>query len=131
MVGAIFASIGVVLGAMGAHGLEDLLNPDFDDIPKRLTNWNTGVRYQMYHSIAIILVGVLAISTGASRLYNVAGWAFIVGIILFSGCLYGWCLTDNTPLVMIVPLGGLALIVAWLSVAFGAYCSAYCGIDRD
>lgn len=117
-VGAISAAVAVAIGAVGAHGLEKMI-ADMDDVPKRVANWSTGFRYQMYHSIGLILVGILMALFGARKFFTVAAMAMIGGIILFSGCLYGWVFTDESTLVHIVPLGGLSFIVSWVCVALG------------
>ncbi len=107
ILGSVFGLLGVVTGAFGAHALEDRVAPDMLDI------WETGVRYQMYHALALF---------GAAWLYQqtesvtalVAGWAFAVGILVFSGSLYVLVLSDVRGLGAITPVGGLALIVGWL-----------------
>ena len=123
VVGAILAAVGVALGAMGAHGLENWLESAFGDPlerTKRLDNWQTAVRYHLFHAIGIILIGLVSERIGG-RLLNFAAELMVLGILLFSGCLYGWVLTGSTPLVMIVPIGGVAFIVAWLLFAGAAF----------
>ena len=123
IVGAILAAIGVALGALGAHGLENWLESAFDDPverAKRLDNWQTAVRYHLFHAIGIILIGLASERLGG-RLLNFAAGLMVVGVLLFSGCLYGWVLTGSLPLVMIVPIGGVAFIVAWLLFAGAAF----------
>lgn len=110
VLGGLIAATGVALGAMGAHLLKDKLSAD------QLANFETAVRYQMYHAIALVLVG-LAAGRGASGLLNVSGWLFIAGIALFSGGLYGWIFTGIKPFVHIVPIGGTLWIVAWVCFA--------------
>jgi uncharacterized membrane protein YgdD (TMEM256/DUF423 family) len=114
-IGALAAGIAVALGAMGAHALEEyLLTHD----PKH--NFETAVRYQMYHALALIFVGILA-ARAQSGLLNVAGWLFLLGILLFSGGLYGWLFTGIKPFVHIVPIGGTAWIVAWVCLAISQF----------
>jgi uncharacterized membrane protein YgdD (TMEM256/DUF423 family) len=108
--GAIFAAIGVALGAMGAHALEEWLT----DHPKH--NFETAVRYQMVHAIALILVG-LAAGRGSTGWLTASGWLFCAGILLFSGGLYGWIFTSVKPFVHIVPVGGTLWIIAWVCFA--------------
>ena len=109
--GAIFAAVGVAIGAMGAHALEDWLKAHD---PKN--SFETAVRYQMYHAVALVLVG-LAAGRGSGGLLNAAGWLFVAGIVLFSGGLYGWIFTSVKPFVHIVPVGGTLWIVAWVCFA--------------
>lgn len=123
-VGALLAAIGVGLGAYGAHGLRGTLaNLGYtgDDLARRLSIWETAIRYQMFHAIAIILVG-LALGQRDSRIWRFVPWAFLVGIILFSGLLK--VLTFAGPqwnwLGAIVPVGGVLMIVGWVALAICA-----------
>jgi uncharacterized membrane protein YgdD (TMEM256/DUF423 family) len=114
LVGALAAFIGVACGAFGAHGLRARLSPDM------LAVFETGVRYQMYHSFAVLIVA-LAAARLDGWLIRAAGWAFIAGIVMFSGSLYALALTGVTKLGAITPIGGLAFLVGWallIAVAF-------------
>ena len=86
---------------------------------RRQNNLEIGVRYHMYHALALLAVGWLQSQT-PSRLIGAAGGCWLVGILLFSGCLYAYALTGLRGLAMIVPIGGVALIVGWLALALGA-----------
>jgi uncharacterized membrane protein YgdD (TMEM256/DUF423 family) len=108
--GCFFAALGVAAGAFGAHGLKSILAPDM------LAVYETAVRYQMYHSIGLIIVGILAKKVNARA--RLTGWCFIVGIFLFSGSLYALTLTDIRWFGAITPLGGIAFIAGWLFLAF-------------
>ena len=107
--GAALAGLGVVAGAFGAHGLEGKLSPEL------LETFEVAVRYQMYHSLALVFVGLLA--TGAKRGLSVAGVMFLLGILLFSGCLYAWVFTGIKTFALIVPIGGVCFIVGWMMLA--------------
>ena len=109
-------AIAVGLGAFGAHGLETYLPSKFEDYEKRLTSWDTAVKYHMIHALGIMISGIVA-GSFVSRSLAIGCWMFVVGIFLFCGCLYGWVLTDSKPLVMIVPLGGLCFILGWIMFA--------------
>lgn len=113
LVGAVAAFIGVGFGAFGAHGLKGRLSPDL------LTVFETGVRYQMYHALAILLTAA-ARTRLDSRLIRVAGWLFTAGIVLFSGSLYVLALTGVTTAGMVTPLGGVALLAGWASLVAAA-----------
>jgi uncharacterized membrane protein YgdD (TMEM256/DUF423 family) len=106
LVGALAGFIGVGFGAFGAHALRGRLSPDM------LGVFETGVRYQMYHACAVLIV---ALATGRldGWLMRAAGWSFTVGIILFSGSLYVLALTGITKFGMVTPLGGLAFLIGW------------------
>lgn len=106
IVGAIAAGIAVMAGAFGAHGLESRVSPD------RLQTFETGVRYQMYHALALLLVGWMGLQQAAPLLTG-AGIAFLIGILIFSGSLYVLVLTDTAWLGAITPIGGVAFIAGW------------------
>lgn len=106
IVGAIMAFLAVALGAFGAHALKNRLTPDMLDI------FEVGVRYHMYHAL-----GLLAVAWATSRWpesnVTAAGWAFIVGIIIFSGSLYILSMTGMRWFGAVTPLGGLAFLIGW------------------
>jgi len=106
LIGAFSGFIAVALGAFGAHGLRARLSPEM------LAVFETGVRYQMYHTLAILFVAVAA-ARFDGWIVNGAGWAFTLGILIFSGSLYALALTGVTMLGAITPIGGLAFIVGW------------------
>ncbi len=106
IVGAIMAFLAVALGAFGAHALKNRLTPDMLEI------FEVGVRYHMYHAL-----GLLAVAWATSRWpesnVTAAGWAFIVGIIIFSGSLYILSMTGMRWFGAVTPLGGLAFLIGW------------------
>ena len=112
--GAIAAGIGVGLGAFGAHGLKSRVDPQM------LSVFETGVRYHLYHGLALLAVAWVSSRT-MSALPTAAGWAFVVGILLFSGSLYLLVLTGTKWLGAITPLGGLAFLVGWVLLAASAF----------
>lgn len=114
---------GVGLGAFQAHGLTKWLAKQElseAEISKRAANCETAVRYQMYHSLALIGVGLLS-PRRPNAATKIAGTFFLAGTTLFSGGLYLFVFTGNLGHWSIVPSGGLFLIVAWLALA-GAGC---------
>lgn len=130
--GALIAGLGVVAGAFGAHGLETKLKtpPDAsqqerDLSARRLHNFEVAVRYQMYHALGLILVGMVGLHTKSAWI-SIAGWLFIAGLVIFSGMLYGWVLFQVRALAMIVPIGGTAFILGWLALAIAA-----AGVPRE
>lgn len=121
-VGAILGGLGVAAGAFGAHGLRGQLASG--RITERmLENFETAARYQMFHALALVAVGLIAgrigetVSRGA---VSVAGWAFLVGTVIFSGTLYGIALGGPKWLGAITPIGGTAMIVGWVALAIAA-----------
>ncbi len=112
---ALFGALAVGFGAFGAHALRDRLTPDL------LVTFETGVRYQMYHALALFAV-VMAISRWPdSSLANWAGWLFVAGILIFSGSLYALALSGQRWLGAITPIGGVAFIAGWISLMLVAW----------
>ena len=111
VLGCVFGFLGVALGAFGAHGLKGRLSP------ADMAIFETGVRYQMYHSLALLLVVVLLLRGGAGA-SPMAGWAFSVGILLFSGSLYVMVFSGARWLGAVTPLGGVAFLVGWALLAW-------------
>jgi len=114
ILGAASAFLSVAAGAFGAHALRARLAPDL------LTIFETGARYHMYHSLGLIAIGLL-MQLRPSPLLNGAGWAMLVGILLFSGSLYALALSGVRALGAITPLGGLGFLVGWLLFALAAW----------
>jgi uncharacterized membrane protein YgdD (TMEM256/DUF423 family) len=111
--GSILAGLAVAFGAFGAHGLRNTLSVD------DLATFETGVRYQMYHGLALLAVAWAA-THWESTLVTVAGWSFVAGIVLFSGSLYMLVLTGPRWLGAVTPLGGVAFLVGWALLAWTA-----------
>ena len=107
MIGAISGCFVVILGAFGAHGLKDIL----DDYGKSI--YNKAVLYHMFHSIAILILGLINKIQPEIQL-SMAGWSFVFGIILFSGSLYILAITGIKSLGMITPIGGILFIIGWV-----------------
>lgn len=106
--------LGVALGAFAAHGLRSRLPVDLLEI------FETGVRYQMYHALALLAVGWAA-SRWPHASTHAAGWAFIVGIVVFSGSLYVLSLTGMRWFGAITPIGGVAFLVGWALLIWSAW----------
>ena len=115
-IGSLLAALSVILGAFGAHALKAKLSGD------QLQVFETAVRYQMYHSLALILLFALASKFNTS-LAAYAGWLFIAGIIFFSGSLYLLSCREilslqhwSRILGPITPFGGLCFIAGWVCI---------------
>ncbi len=113
VIGAVTGFLAVAAGAFGAHALKQHLSPD------KLAVFETAVRYQMYHALGLILVGMLSADRPHSA-FTSAGWAWVIGIALFSGSLYGLTLTGLKVFGPITPIGGVAFLVGWGLLAWGA-----------
>lgn len=130
--GAILGGLAVILGAIAAHGLEEplerlyggktkeVMGIEIPAVQKYLADFKTAAEYQMYHSLAILVVALLPAPI-SSRNRDVAGWSFLLGILLFSGSLYVLVLTGQTKLGMIAPLGGVFFIIGWVALAIAAF----------
>lgn len=132
-VGAVLGGLAVALGAFAAHGLDKTLADKYRDAPpkmvagrempaswKYLQDFKTGAEYQMYHALALLVVG-LAARSGRARLLDLAGWSFLLGIGLFSGSLYALTLTGQTRWGMVTPFGGLLFLVGWAALALATF----------
>ncbi|HEY7283844.1 MAG TPA: DUF423 domain-containing protein [Vicinamibacterales bacterium] len=104
--GGLAGFLAVGLGAFGAHALRGRLSPEM------LAVFETGVRYQMYHALALILTSFVA-ARMSGWLITTAGWSFTAGIVLFSGSLYALALSGVTILGAVTPLGGVAFLIGW------------------
>lgn len=114
-IASIFGGLSVAGGAFGAHALKAQLTE------KSLSTFELGTRYQMHHALVLLLVGLLWLQQPDSPWFSYASWAFIVGIVLFSGSLYGLSLSGIKILGIITPLGGVALIFGWALLAIAAF----------
>lgn len=111
--GASAGFLAVTAGAFGAHALRGKLAPADLDI------FETAVRYQMYHSLALVVVALLA-SRGAGFPVHLSGWMFGAGIIIFSGSLYVLVLTGTRWLGAITPIGGVCFLIGWACLVWAA-----------
>ena len=106
LAGALAGLVGVGFGAFGAHGLRGRLSAEM------LAVFETGVRYQMYHALALMALAALSDRLNG-RLIEAAGWLFVAGIVVFSGRLYVLAVTGVTVLGAITPIGGVAFLAGW------------------
>ena len=114
MMGAISGCLVVIMGAFGAHALNEIL----DDYGKSI--YNKAVLYHMFHSIALLILGLInKIQPEISLSFS--GWSFLFGIILFSGSLYILAITGIKSLGMITPVGGILFVIGWGFLILKAY----------
>lgn len=106
--GSLLGAIGVMVGAFGAHALKPMLVAS-----GRFETFETAVRYQFYHALAMVLVGILAKEFTAKTL-NYSSYCFLIGTLIFSGSLYLICFTGINAFGAVAPIGGTLLVVAWL-----------------
>ena len=105
-VGALMAGLGVAFGAFGSHALRELVTP------ARLDTFETAVRYQLVHAVALLALGLGHI--GRTRLLALGGWTLVAGSAVFCLSLYLLVLTDRSWLGAVAPLGGVLLIGGWV-----------------
>lgn len=116
--GALFAAMGVILGAFGAHALKNQLDAT------SLATFETGVRYQMYHAFALLAAGIVH-SEFPTKPIRLANWLFTIGILLFSGSLYLLSFRAASGSVglgglgILTPVGGLFFIGGWMALLWG------------
>ena len=112
LLGTLAAVLGVVLGAFGAHALRAKVGPDL------LAVWHTAVQYQIWHALGLLLIGLTAMHLPESGPLRWAGGLMVLGIVLFSGSLYGLVLAGTRGLGVVTPFGGAAFIAGWLAYAW-------------
>jgi uncharacterized membrane protein YgdD (TMEM256/DUF423 family) len=117
-IGACCGLVGVAAGAFGAHALKALLQPDM------LQAFEVGVRYQLYHALALIAVGIQGRFTPL-RAFELAVRAFLFGILLFSGSLYVLALSGLRWIGALTPFGGVGFLVGWACLAWGSWTLAH------
>lgn len=110
LTGAVFMALGVLFGAFGAHALKKILSPDM------LVVFNTGVEYQFYHALGLLLIGLIGFRV-ESKWLSWAGIFLVFGIIIFSGSLYALSVSEIKILGAITPIGGLAFVAGWICLA--------------
>ncbi|WP_133272186.1 DUF423 domain-containing protein [Hymenobacter radiodurans] len=114
-IAALLGALGVGIGAFGAHGLRKMLEET-----GRFDTFETAVRYQFYHTLALLAVGILLAMRPDIRGLSLTAWLFLGGILLFSGSLYTLCFTGITKMGAVAPIGGLLLIAGWLRLLWAA-----------
>lgn len=114
--GSFIVAATIAIGAFGAHGLKEVLAAD------ALATFEVGVRYQMYHALGIIVLGMLP--SISQKLKQRIFWFFIIGILFFSGSIYLLSMNSILPfetsvIGFVTPLGGLFFIIGWILLAYG------------
>jgi uncharacterized membrane protein YgdD (TMEM256/DUF423 family) len=113
--GASAMALAVVLGAFGAHALKARFTSEQLDV------WDTAVQYHVYHALGLFVVAGLCHLLQDAAMVRLAGWVMVLGIVVFSGSLYVLTISGVRWLGAITPLGGVALIAAWLMLAWGTW----------
>ena len=110
VIGSLFVTLAIGLGAYGAHGLEDA----FSKTPRMERAWGNAVDYQMFHGLAIFVLGIVRIDHKNAKLWMVSGILMSLGVILFSFSIYAWIFGGPNGLIMVTPIGGFSFIIAWV-----------------
>jgi uncharacterized membrane protein YgdD (TMEM256/DUF423 family) len=114
-IGALLLTVAVMLGAFGAHSLENGLTPD------ELDAFNSAVSFQIYHALGLIVVAFVLQWLPGSRLPHWSGWLMVAGICCFSGSIYLHTFGAPTIVVMAAPVGGVSFMIAWALLAIAAF----------
>lgn len=118
VLGSVLAGLGVALGAFGAHGLKKWVGPE------TIATYQTGVQYQLYHAVALLVVGVLQ-TRWTNTFLQLSGLCFVVGTVLFSGSLYllasfkAMNREAGLGVVLLTPVGGVFFILGWILLLAG------------
>jgi uncharacterized membrane protein YgdD (TMEM256/DUF423 family) len=112
--GAASMFIAVAAGAFGAHSLKQMLSAEM------LAVYHTAVDYQVYHSLGLILIGLLLTNHNNTGL-RLSAWLMLAGMLIFSGSLYLLSITGVRWLGAITPIGGLCFLAAWLNLAWQTF----------
>lgn len=111
ILGSLSAFVGVAAGAFGAHALESVIGSELLEI------YETGVRYQMFHALALLALGLVATVQPGGR-WSIPIWLFAAGTVLFSGSLYVMALTGVRWLGAVTPIGGLCFLIGWIAAGW-------------
>ncbi len=112
---ALSGFIAVALGAFGAHGLQNILHPDQKEV------WQTAVRYQMWHALALGIIATLLNQHTDNTSLIKAGWLMVIGSFCFSGSLYALCLSEQKWFGPVTPIGGALLLMGWFLLLIFAF----------
>ena len=115
LLGSANAMFAVIIGAFGAHALKARLDESL------MKTYQAGVEYHFYHSLGLILIGIIAMNIPANIWLKTSGWMMFIGIILFSGSLYSLSIFNLRWLGIITPFGGMLFVLAWLSLCIAIF----------
>jgi uncharacterized membrane protein YgdD (TMEM256/DUF423 family) len=112
---AVLLLAGVAAGALGAHAARGGLAPD------AMAVYQTAVQYHFWHALGLLGVGILLLQKPDDSVLAAAAWLLVVGLVLFSGSLYALALTGIRGFSYATPVGGVALLAAWATLAWAAW----------
>lgn len=108
-ISCLLAALGIALGAFGAHALKASL-----EASGHVSTWNTATQYHLLHAVALFVLA--AVGEGLRSRWTFRLWT--IGIVLFSGSLYGLAITQHPLLGPVTPIGGVAFIAGWITLVF-------------
>ena len=116
LLGALGGASSVLLGAYGAHGLDEV----FLEVPRKKVAYGNAVDYQMIHSLLLVVLGFFGTRNGEEPglLYALNGYLLVASILLFSGSIYAWVLGGGDWLIKLTPIGGIGFFISWLLLGF-------------
>ena len=116
MLGALGGASSVLLGAYGAHGLDEI----FHEVPRKKVAYGNAVDYQMIHSLLLVVLGFFGKRNGeeSGLLYALNGYLLVASILLFSGSIYAWVFGGDDWLIKLAPVGGIGFFISWLLLGF-------------
>ena len=117
--GASSVAVAILLSAYGAHGLEQI----FLETPRKEKAWGNAVDYQMFHGLALFLLGFSSLKVPKSLLLILSGWVMITACLLFCSSIYIWVLGGPKGLIQVTPWGGILFVVSWGLLAIYALSS--------
>ena len=117
VIGALSVATAILLSAYGVHGLEQI----FLETPRKEKAWGNAVDYQMFHGLALFLLGFIRAKPGNSLLLSVSGWVMMTACILFCLSIYAWVLGGPISLIQVTPWGGVLFVVSWVLLAIYAW----------
>ncbi len=124
IVAGILGATGVAIGAFQAHGLEKVLVAQevaLDDISHRLELCSTGVRFQLIHALALIVISIVSLLRPSDRIWHAVAIGFCLGILFFCGSLYMISIAGEKSFGRFAPIGGVSFMASWLLVSIGAF----------
>ena len=110
-----FLFVAVAAGAFGAHALKDRIAPEL------LAVYQTAVQYHFWHALGLLAIGVMLVQKPDSGALAIAAWLLVAGMVLFSGSLYALAVTGVRGLGAVTPIGGIALLAAWVAMGWAAW----------
>jgi uncharacterized membrane protein YgdD (TMEM256/DUF423 family) len=125
ILGSTFVASAILLGAYGAHGLEDA----FAETPRKERAWANAVDYQMFHGLALVVIGFYRCRAKGLKMLNISAWLIVFAWLLFCVSIYAWVMGGSLSLIKVTPFGGILFFVSWVLIAAHGFINVVC--ERD